>query len=164
MYGDTVSASTGKEETSAHVGGVGDPANPPEPPGQECVLQQGVQAVPGGASFTLNFTTATTMRIRCASCPDDIASLFRITSLKCGDREFILGTSGSVTGFAGATVIQGVRATNFNEFSQCANILADCCIKPGKPIIVQATNIGVAGTFADFEMVFRGNKLAEECP
>jgi len=160
MYGDTIQASTGRED-SAHVGGVGDPAPAPQPPCQEAVLQQGVSAVPGQGAFNLSWTTATKFRIRCGSVPDDIAGLFRLTSLKVGDREFILGTSGTQTG--GTAVIPGVRATNFNEFSQCANILADCCVQSGKPIIVQGTNIGVVGTFADFEIAFRGEKLPEDC-
>jgi hypothetical protein len=164
MVGDTVQAvSAGARTNGARVAGGYNQNDPtPDPPGQNAVLQQGVAAVPPGASFVLTFTTATTVRLRCASIPDDIASLFRLTTLKCGDREFILGTSGSATGFAGATVIQGVRGTNFNEFSQCASLVSDCCIMPGKPMIVGATNISAAN--ADFEMVFQAMKLPETCP
>lgn len=157
--GTSVLAETRKND--AHVGGIPDNRESPadQPEGQEAVLQQGVASVPAGTAFSLSFTTATKFRIRCGSIPDDIASLFRIQQLSVGDRNYVLGSSGSQTG--GTALITGVRGTNFNEFSQCANILADQCVQPGKPVSIQGTNVSVAP--ADFEMVFRGNKLPDEC-
>ncbi len=159
--GSSISA----EETrtsGAHVGGIPDKreSDANQPDGQEAVLQQGVSSVPPGGPFTLSFTTATKFRIRCVSVPDDIASLFRLTQLTVGDKNYILGTSGSQTG--GTGLITSVRATNFNEFSQCTNIIADQCIYPGKPVQIAGTNISIAP--ADFEIVMRGNKLPDnEC-
>lgn len=162
MYGDTISASSSNGKSEARVGGIPDKREAPadQPPGQEAVLQQGVLAVPSGGSFVLSFTTSTKFRIRCASVPDSIGALFRITDLSVGDRKYLLGATGQVSGFPGATVIQGVRASNFNEFAQCGSLLADACVTTGKPVQIAGTNVSAAP--ADFEIMFRGEKQPDQ--
>jgi len=155
-------AETTETETQEAVAGVDEPSDPNNP-GDEAVLTFGALSVPPGP-FELTGTTKRNMRAQCMVIPKQQGALLDLTQIEIGDEDFTLGSSTQAN--AGGTALAsstGTPGTDFAEYGQCSNVVANTCIKTGEPVTIKGINKSLVAT--DIQVSFRGTKLSKgDCP
>lgn len=155
-------AETTETEIQEAVAGVDEPSDPNNP-GDEAVLTFGALSVPPGP-FELTGTTKRNMRAQCMVIPKQQGALIDITQIEIGDEDFTLGSSTSANaGGAAIASSNGTPGTDFAEYGQCSNVVANACIKTGEPVTIKGIQKSLVAT--DIQVSFRGTKLSKgDCP
>lgn len=153
---------TTEPETQEAVAGVDEPADPNNP-GDEAVLTFGALSVPPGP-FEITGTTKRNMRAQCMVIPKQQGALIDVSKIEIGDETFTLGstTNANAAGVALGSS-NGTPGTDFAEYGQCSNVVANACIKTGESVTISGINKSLVAT--DIQVSFRGTKLSKgDCP
>lgn len=159
MFEEHVEGVEIEESVSGVDGGAPDADNP----GDEAVQSIGANGVPPGP-FQIQGTVKRNMRAQCLVIPKQQGALIDIESIEIGDEDFVLGAQ--VTASAGGTPTPSntnVPGTDFAEYGQCSNVVANTCITSGTPVTISGVVKSLTAT--DIQATFRGTKLPKNvCP